>query len=191
MQRLLLMFFLLFNGSYSFATELSDLGEPAMVEILAQTAVVNVTEEGKTLLTLYNVDSQATLVGNLYKQDQRFFGAFPLSDLPPVWNAYNAKRNEHHLWHVDGVNSTFAFNSGPPSKVREPFLATAPLVTAKLNTTRIVGKDEGIARLMLANADFEPANNQLTFEVKDKFIEPGYYQRVRVLTECFLDFLQK
>lgn len=174
---------LLLTSTSAWSAELSDYGEPAVIELVAPAAVVE-NSGGKVILTLKDVDSLATVAAAMHKRDKRIFDAFPVSELPAAWNSCNAMKAENKLFHSDGVNSLVAFDDGPGGQPRTPHLAKAPLVTAPKDTTRISGADEGIARLMLINAAM--VNGDLQFDIQGGAIEPGNYEHVRVLAECII-----
>ena len=170
--------------SPAYSAELTDLGEPAVIELAAAGASVNAAA-GKTTLTLHKVDELASIAAAIHKRDARVFDAFPVRELPEAWNNCNAMKEEYHLFHKDGVNSMVIFDSGPASKNRPSYLAKAPLITAPKDRTRVPGDDEGIARVMLVNAVM--ASGDLTFDVINGAIEPGNYSNVRIMTECVID----
>lgn len=61
-------------------------------------------------------------------------------------------------------------------------LAKPPLVTAERDPSRILGGEEGISRVMLANARMP--SNDLSFGVANGPLEPGSYAGVQIITEC-------
>lgn len=165
------------------ASELSPMnkyGEPAAIELVAPSGEVK-NVNGKSTITLNDVDKLAGIVGALHKNN-RTMDAFPVSELPAAWNSCNAMKEEKKLWNKDGYNSIVIFQSGADSDAKNTHLAKAPLVTAPKDTSRTSGKEEGIARLMLINAKMNA--NALSFDIKGGVITSGTYQRVRIITEC-------
>lgn len=155
-------------------------GEPAAIELSAPSAVVT-KENGKFTISLNDVDKLAGIVSGLHKTS-RNIDAFPITELPKAWNSCNAMKEEKKLWNKDGFNSIIIFHSGVDANAKNTHLAKAPLVTAPKDTSRTLGNDEGVAKLMLINAKL--TGNTLSFDIKGGAISPGAYQRVRVITEC-------
>jgi hypothetical protein len=157
-------------------------GEPAAIEIVASSATV-ATANGKSTITLHDVDKLAGVISALHK-DSRNFDAFPVAELPKAWNSCNTMKDEMKLWHKDGLNSLVIFHSGADADPKNTFRAKAPLVTAPKDATRTLGGDEGVAKLMLVDAQL--VNNNLSFDIKGGKLATGDYKRVRVITECVL-----
>lgn len=181
----------LFNSSYTLATELNDLGEPAIIELIAPNATVRHADDGKTFLTLHNIDKLTTIAAGLHKPNQRFFDAFPLSELAPAWNSCNAMKEIYHVWHPDGVNSLFIFQSSPFVHSTDH----SPQASIAFRTPHPRHDQPGTAKLMLTHANYQSiqwlhsTTAQLTFEVQGNSLKTGPYQQVRVMTECVLPLL--
>ncbi|MEH6548343.1 MAG: hypothetical protein V7711_18670 [Pseudomonadales bacterium] len=171
-------------SSSAFAVDLNTMNkdwEPAAIEIVAPSATV-VIANGKSTITLHDIDKLAGIISALHK-NSRSFDAFPVAELTEAWNSCNAMKEDMMLWHEDGLNSLVIFHSGVDADPKNTHGAKAPLVTAPKDTTRTLGGDEGIAKLMLVDATL--VNNDLSFDIKGGVLATGDYTRVRVITECF------
>lgn len=183
--RIFLLGTLLWVYNFAHANDLAALtkyGEPAAIELVAPSAVVTNTN-GKLTIALNDVDRLAGLVGRLHKTN-RTLDAFPVAEFAKAWNSCNAMKEDKKLWNNDGFNSIIIFHSGADSNAQNTHLAKAPLITAPKDTSRTLGKDEGVAKVMLLNAKLDA--NTLSFDIKGGTIAQGTYQRVRVVTECIV-----
>ena len=159
---------------------MNQYGEPAIVELVSPTATVT-SANGKAVITLNDVHKLVGISSGLHKTI-RTLEAFPVAEFSKAWNSCNVMKDQKKLWNADGFNAVVIFHSGTDSNPKNTHLAKSPLVTAPKDTTRTLGGDEGVAKLMLINAKL--SNNSVSFDITNGTITAGNYNRVRVLTEC-------
>jgi hypothetical protein len=166
---------------------LEDYGDPAIISFHADRANVTTDSSGQRI-TFNGASTLATLTSQVHKHNERFFSAFPISELPESWNSCNNMKFENRLFHNDGVNSAVTFSSGPAGHNEHGHLSTAPLITQTSEILATVGGDEGLLVMMLDDAVFEGGN--LSFRVRQPIkmrpVSDGVYQEVAVSTECFI-----
>ncbi|MFZ9127263.1 MAG: hypothetical protein ACO3LH_12005 [Steroidobacteraceae bacterium] len=171
---------LLLAGPVAAAEETGEsawMPDPAMISFHARDAVVATDATGQ-YLTLRNPSRLATVTARVHLQNQRFFGVFPLSELPEAWNSCNAMKLENNWFHADGHNSVLTFDNGPSE---HGHLSTAPLLTQQKPVEATNGGDEGALYLMLTEASLNEGT--LKFKVGGK-VADGEYTNLEISTEC-------
>ena len=159
------------------------LGEPAALVISAENAKVKKTE-GKTTITLNNLNPLVTMIAALHKQ--RVFENFPVSTFAEHWNNCEKMKHSYHVGREDGYNANFSYGKGENNASMASYYESAPLLTNKNSLTRINKEEAGGLKLFVQNATYNSKNNSLSFEELRPALQAGDYNEIIMITECIL-----
>lgn len=170
-------------GSAVSASEMADLGEPAMLTVTAERATV-LSQDGKAVLQLSDVHPLVVITAALHKD--RYFDAYPITDFASSYNSCNVLKGHSNLWHQDGANSLLVFERGPAASEHAGFRQYSPLITAPHadDAARITDREQGTAPIFIETAEYNAATGSMSFLLADASLISGNYENVVLNLEC-------